>query len=66
MPTLVEVQRAMRRSLVERDDAEAAAYILSDGLAPGARLNVYRNTSTAALATALRLSYPAVHRLDRR
>ena len=63
MPTLVEVQRAMRRSLVECDDAEAAAYILSDGLAPGLRFNVYRNTSTAALTTALRLSYPAVHRL---
>jgi hypothetical protein len=63
MPTLLEVQRAMRRSLVERDDEEAAAYILAGGLAPGARLDVYRNTSIGALTTALRLSYPAVHRL---
>lgn len=53
----------MRRSLVARDDGEAAAYILSDGLAPGARLNVYRNTAIGALTTALRLSYPAVQRL---
>jgi hypothetical protein len=63
MPTLLEVQRAMRRSLIEHDDSEAAAYILADGLAPDARLNVYRNTSIGALTTALRLSYPAVHRL---
>jgi hypothetical protein len=63
MPTLLEVQRAMRRSLVDRDDYEVAAYILADGLAPGARLDVYRNTSIGALTTALRLSYPAVHRL---
>jgi hypothetical protein len=27
MPTLFEVQRALRRSLVERDDDGAAAYI---------------------------------------
>jgi Putative DNA-binding domain len=63
VPTLLEVQRAMRRSLVERDEGEAAAYILADGLAPGARLNVHRNTSIGALTTVLRLSYPAVHRL---
>jgi hypothetical protein len=63
VPTLLEVQRALRRSLVERDGGEAAAYILPDGLAPGAGLDVYRNTSISALTTALRLSYPAVHRL---
>ena len=56
MPTLLEVQRAMRRSLVEHDDGEAAAYILADGLAPEARLNVYRNTAIGALTTALRLA----------
>jgi Putative DNA-binding domain len=63
VPTLLEVQRAMRRSLVGHDDGEAAAYILADGLAPEARLNVYRNTSIDALTTALRLSYPAIYRL---
>ena len=63
MPTLFEVQRALQRSLVERDGEEAAAYILFDGLAPGARLHIYRNTSIGALTIALRLSYPAVHRL---
>jgi uncharacterized membrane protein YphA (DoxX/SURF4 family) len=63
VPTLLEVQRALRRSLVEHDDSEAAGCILADGLAPEARLNVYRNTFIGALTTALRLAYPAVHRL---
>ena len=63
VPTLIEVQCAMRRSLVGHDDREAAAYVLSDGLAPAARLNVYRNTSIGALTSALRLSYPAIYRL---
>jgi len=63
VPTLLEVQRALRRSLVEHDDGEAAGYILADGLASEGRLNVYRNTFIGALTTALRLAYPAVHRL---
>jgi hypothetical protein len=63
MPTLLDVQRAVRRSLVARDDAEAAAYIVADQLLPGARLNIYRNTFIGTLTTALRLSFPAVHRL---
>jgi hypothetical protein len=63
MPTLLEVQHAMRRSLVGHHDDEATAYILADGLAPRVRLDVYRNTLIGALTTTLRLSYPAVHRL---
>jgi putative DNA-binding protein len=63
MPTLLEIERAVYRSLVEHDDATAAQHILADGLAPEARLNVYRNTFIGTLTTALRLSFPAVHRL---
>src|SRR5713101_1196931 len=63
MPTLLDVQRAMYRSLAERDDDPAAAYIIADGLTAAARLNIYRNTLVGGLTTALRLSYPAVHRL---
>ena len=63
MPTLLEVQRAIRRSLLARDATAADAFIVADGLAPNARLNVYRNTSIGALTTALRLSYPAIYRL---
>lgn len=63
MPTLLEVQRVMRCSLLHHGDGAAAAFILSDGLAPEARLDIYRNTASAALTLALRLAYPAVYRL---
>ena len=63
MPTLLEVQHAMRCSLLHHGDGAAAAFILSDGLAPEARLDIYRNTASAALTLALRLAYPAVYRL---
>lgn len=63
MSTLLEIQDAIYRSVVERDDAAAAGLIIGDGLAPDARLNVYRNTFISSLTTALRLSFPAVHRL---
>lgn len=63
MPSLREVQHAMRRSVVLRDDSAAAAFIVDDGLAPEQRLSVYRNTFVGSLTTALRLSFPAIHRL---
>ena len=63
MPALHELQRAVRRSLVERDDSDAAAYIRADGLAAAERLGIYRNTNFGSLTNALRLSYPAVYRL---
>ncbi|MGH6973460.1 MAG: DNA-binding domain-containing protein, partial [Stellaceae bacterium] len=63
MSTLLEIQRAVARSLLAPDDGAAPAYIVADGLAAEARLNIYRNTIIASLTAALRLSYPAVHRL---
>ena len=63
MPTLLEIQDAVYRSLVQRDDAPASPHIRDDGLAAEARLSVYRNTFVGVLTTALRLSFPAVHRL---
>ena len=62
-PTLLELQHAVYRSIVEHDDAEAAACIVVDGIDPAARLGIYRNTFARVLTNALRLSYPAVHRL---
>ena len=62
-PTLLETQRAFRRSLVGHDDADATAHILPDGLDAIAQLAIYRNTMTSVLTNALRLSYPAVERL---
>ncbi|HEV8553710.1 MAG TPA: DNA-binding domain-containing protein [Casimicrobiaceae bacterium] len=63
MSALRELQGAVYRSLVARDDGAAAAYVRSEGLAPAARLSIYRNTFYGTLSNALRLSYPAVHRL---
>jgi len=63
MPALRDVQRAVYRSLVSPDEDGAAAYVRSEGLAPAARLRIYRNTLYGTLTNALRLSYPAVHRL---
>jgi hypothetical protein len=60
VPTLLELQRAMRASLVDRDDTAAIA-MLADGMAD--RLDIYRNTFVTGLTRALRLSFPAVHRL---
>jgi Putative DNA-binding domain len=62
VPTLLEIQTAMRRSLLDNGDATAAA-TLSDSLAPADRLSIYRNTSRTALTNALRLNFPAVQRL---
>ncbi|MGH8634937.1 MAG: HvfC/BufC family peptide modification chaperone [Burkholderiales bacterium] len=62
-PTLLELQRALCNSVVARDDAEAVACIIADGIDPAARLGIYRNTFASVLANALRLSYPAVHQL---
>lgn len=63
MPSLRDLQDAMRRSIIERDDGDAIAHIVANGIAPQDRLSVYRNTFTQTLIRALRLSYPAVDRL---
>src|SRR6266511_6000519 len=53
----------MRASLVVHDDRGIAAHVVDAGMSPAERLDVYRNTFASVLTTALRLSYPAVHRL---
>jgi hypothetical protein len=61
VPTLREVQNAMRKSLVDRDDGDASAMLAEH--VPAERLDIYRNTFVMGATNALRLSYPAVHRL---
>jgi hypothetical protein len=61
--SLLELQHAVRRSLLDEADDAALGYIVASGLAPGHRLSVYRNTMRGTLGNALRLSYPAVQRL---
>ena len=62
VPTLLEIQTAMRRGLLGNGDATIAA-TLGNALAPADRLSIYRNTSRTALTNALRLNFPAVQRL---
>jgi len=62
VPTLLEIQTAMRRGLLDDGHAMVAA-LLDDALAPADRLSIYRNTSRTALTNALRLNFPAVQRL---
>jgi hypothetical protein len=61
MPTLLETQCAMRTWLVD-GERDAAADLLADGISPD-RLDIYRNTFVANATRALRLTYPAVHKL---
>lgn len=63
MPTLLETQRAIALSLVAGGDTAAGDFIVADGLAAEARLDVYRNTFIGGATTALRLTFPAIHRL---
>ena len=62
MPSLLEIQTAVRRVLIGIGDAMTMP-ILDDALTPADRLNIYRNTSRTALTNALRLNFPAVQRL---
>jgi hypothetical protein len=61
VPTLLELQRAMRVSLVDGDDGAVAAMLAENVGAD--RLNIYRNTFVTGVTKALRLTYPAIHRL---
>ena len=61
MPTLLEVQKAMRGSLIAGDDAEITGFLADPAAAD--RLNIYRNTFIVSLTKALRLCFPVVQRL---
>lgn len=63
MPTLLEIQRAVQRAILDGNDTDAGAFIVADGFLPSERLNVYRNTFIGTLTTALRLSHPATRKL---
>jgi len=62
-PSLLELQRALRASLIVHDDHGISAHVVDAGMSSAERLDVYRNTFASVLTTALRLSYSAVHRL---
>jgi hypothetical protein len=61
MPTLLELQTAMRVNLVHRR-GEAISAMLAAHVTPD-RLDIYRNTFIGTLTRALRLSFPVTERL---
>jgi len=63
MPPLREVQAAFREALLGGPAEPAAAGILGDGLAPEARLDIYRHHVFTTLTAALQATYPVVCRL---
>ena len=62
VPTLLEIQTAVRHGILGNGDATVAA-TLGNVLLPAERLSIYYNTSRTALTNALRLNFPAVQRL---
>lgn len=63
MISLFDLQHAMLRGLVGPDERIAATHIITDEITAEARLDIYRNTVIGGLTNALRLIFPAVHRL---
>ncbi len=63
MPSLRELQDAMRSSIVDGEDARASVHVALGRDSARERLAIYRNTFTQTLTRALRLSHPAVDRL---
>src|SRR5260370_27703804 len=61
MPTLLEMQAAMRQRRVHRDSAAASAMLSAQVRAE--RLDIYRNTFLLTLTKALRLCFPVVQKL---
>ena len=61
MPTLLEMQTAMQRSLVDQDSVAVSA-MLADRVNPD-RLDIYRNTFLFGLTKALQLGFPVVRKL---
>ena len=61
MPTLLEMQTAMKASLIFRDTGAVAAMLAPHVTAD--RLDIYRNTFIHTLTKALRLSFPVTERL---
>lgn len=63
MPTLAELQDAMRDASLGGDAALLAPEIVSDGFAPEQRLNIHRNNTTILLSDALAATYSVVFKL---
>lgn len=63
MPALRELQAAMRQALLDGEERVLARAVEPDGLAPQARVAVYRHHVFTSLTAALEATYPVVRRL---
>lgn len=63
MPSLVDTQARLAAALRGSPDAGLATIVAGDGLAPSARLAIYRHHFVTSLTEALRATYPVVYRL---
>jgi hypothetical protein len=63
MPALRDIQSEFRGALLGRDDAFAATMVCGDGIAPSARLRIYRHHVLTTLTAVLKATYPVVCRL---
>lgn len=63
MPSLREVESEMRLALLGGDDEPARTRVRGDGLAPAARLAIYRHHVVTTLTAALQATFPVVCRL---
>jgi hypothetical protein len=61
VPTLLEMQSAMKASLLHRDSRAISPMLAGD--VPTDRLDIYRNTFVHTLTKALRLCFPVTQRL---
>lgn len=62
-PSLLEVQRALRQAIVGGDAKALHQALAADAMTIADAVGIYRNTIRWTLTRALRLSYPAVHKL---
>lgn len=62
-PSLAELQRAFAGAIVDGAAPTLEPWIAARGIAPAARLRIYRNANLAIHVDALATSYPALQRL---
>jgi hypothetical protein len=63
MQTLLDIERAILAAIVNGSYDSAALQIAGARVSPTEALDIYRNTFLSSLTNALRVSFPAVHRL---
>lgn len=63
MPSLHELQRAFGSALYNGESAAIEPYVLANGIAPAARIRIYRNNTRENFLTTLRAEFPVLERL---